>query len=548
MSRPLKLTLAFFVAAGAVGLGATAYTLVQADLGLRAPGPAVILAGQLVALSTLANLLARFTRWQYLLRRLGVRLHTLPSLGAFAGSFAFLPVPFYVGQMVARTRLAAPAAPTRRGTLLLAFVWERALDVWALALLAAPAFPQPWSAALCGACVLALLPSVRTFALDVACRGTAWATQFVMNDTLEIDRRVASRLVGHPVLTVSVIMSVAAWLLAGLSLVPLAWAAGIELAPVDGVAAATSATLAGGLSMVPLGVGVSGMFLVGRLEDLLADPAAAALVVVVYRAATLWFTVAIGAVALALHRWRMQPGYHDHFDDIDQEYDAWLPPHFRNHLAVKKTSAMASYLSQVGPTVSGLDIGCGRGWYLHEMQRHGFRMAGIDLSARQLAAARAYAGAGVPLARGTVLRLPFRRDRFDFAYIINVLHHMPTPAQQVEALEEIGRVVRPGGMVFVHEMNVINPVFRFYLSYIFPILKGIEEGAEPYMDPRELHGVPGLRLERVDFFSFIPDFTPVWLMDAAVALEHRLEHGPLSRYSAHFMAVFRRTGPPGNTS
>jgi hypothetical protein len=86
------------------------------------------------------------------------------------------------------------------------------------------------------------------------------------------------------------------------------------------------------------------------------------------------------------------------------------------------------------------------------------------------------------------------------------------------------------------------------LSYIFPILKGIEEGAEPYMDPRELHGVPGLRLERVDFFSFIPDFTPVWLMDAAVALEHRLEHGPLSRYSAHFMAVFRRTGPPGDTS
>jgi SAM-dependent methyltransferase len=547
MSRPLKLTLAFFAASGAVGLAATAYTLAQADQALRAPGAVVLLAGQLVALCTLANLLARFIRWQYLLRRLGVRLHTLPSLAAFAGSFAFLPVPFYIGQMVARTRLAAPGAPTRRGTLLLAFVWERALDVWALALLATPVFAQPWSAALGGACALALLPRVRTFVFDVACRTTAYATQFVMNDTFEIDRSVASRLVVHPVLTVSVAMSVAAWLLAGLSLIPLAWAAGIELSPVDGVAAATSATLAGGLSMVPLGAGVSGILLLRRLERLLAEPAAAALVVVVFRAATLWFTVAIGAVALALHRWRMQPSHHDHFDDIDHEYDAWLPSHFRNHLVVKKTSAMAGYLSHAGPTVSGLDIGCGRGWYLHEMQRRGFRMAGVDLSARQLAAARAYAGAGVPVVRGSVLGLPFR-ERFDFAYIINVLHHMPTPARQVEALEEIGRVVRPGGMVFVHEMNVINPVFRFYLSYVFPILKGIEEGAEPYMDPRELHDVPGLRLERVDFFSFIPDFTPAWVMDAGVALERRLEQGPLGRYSAHFMAVFRKTGAPGAAS
>jgi hypothetical protein len=57
-----------------------------------------------------------------------------------------------------------------------------------------------------------------------------------------------------------------------------------------------------------------------------------------------------------------------------------------------------------------------------------------------------------------------------------------------------------------------------------------------------------LRLERVDFFSFIPDFTPAWLMDAAVSLERVLEHGPLSCYSAHFMAVFAKTGPPGDAS
>jgi len=406
-----------------------------------------------------------------------------------------------------------------------------------------PHRPCPNRGARCsGSCALGLLPRVRLLVLDVVCHVTAYATQFVTSKPFETDRRLVNRLVCHPVFTVSVVISVAAWLLAGLSLIPLAWTASIELASVDAVAAVTSATLVGGLSMVPLGVGVSGTLLFERLKSLLADPAAAALVVLVYRAATLWFTVAIGAVAVVLHRRRShRMGHHDHFDDIDQEYDAWLPSHFRNHLVVKKTSAMTSHLGRAAMGARGLDIGCGRGWYMREMRHQGLRMAGVDLSGRQLVAAQAYAGPEVPLAQGSVLRLPFRGERFDFAYIINVLHHMPTPAQQVDALGEIARVIRPGGMVFVHEMNVTNPLFRFYLAYIFPILKGIEEGTEPYMDPRELCEVPGLKLEHIDFFSFIPDFMPAAFMRAAVSFERVLEQSSLSHYSAHFMAVFRKS-------
>jgi SAM-dependent methyltransferase len=169
-------------------------------------------------------------------------------------------------------------------------------------------------------------------------------------------------------------------------------------------------------------------------------------------------------------------------------------------------------------------------------------MVGLDPSGQQLVAARRYLEGSVPLVRGTVLSLPFRPGTFDFAYIINVLHHMPTPAHQEAAMGEIAGVVRPGGLVFVHEMSVVNPLFRLYLSYVFPILKGIEEGTEYYLDPRRLPPVPGLRLVDVRCFTFVPDFVPPTLLPALAAVERRLERSALARYAAHFVAVYERTG------
>ena len=89
-----------------------------------------------------------------------------------------------------------------------------------------------------------------------------------------------------------------------------------------------------------------------------------------------------------------------------------------------------------------------------------------------------------------MLSLPFAAKSFEFAYVINVLHHLP-PERQLEALGQVASVVSPGGLVFVHEMNPINPLFRFYLGYVFPILKGIEEGVETYSTRGRSRTFPG---------------------------------------------------------
>jgi SAM-dependent methyltransferase len=139
-----------------------------------------------------------------------------------------------------------------------------------------------------------------------------------------------------------------------------------------------------------------------------------------------------------------------------------------------------------------------------------------------------------------VLALPYKRATFDFAYIVNVLHHVSPPAAQRDALAEIARVVKPGGLVFVHEMNVRNPLFRFYLGYVFPIAKGIEEGTEYYLDPRTMVDSAGLRLREVRYFTFVPDFVPPRLLAWSARLERRLEGSALAPYAAHFVTVHER--------
>jgi len=86
LSRPARLTLGCLAAVAIVGFGATVYGFAQAGGFPRLP-PALLAATPLVVAATIANLVVRFVRWQFLLRRLGVRLPTIPALGAFIGSF-----------------------------------------------------------------------------------------------------------------------------------------------------------------------------------------------------------------------------------------------------------------------------------------------------------------------------------------------------------------------------------------------------------------------------------------------------------------------------
>lgn len=538
LSRPARLTLGCLAAVAIVGLVATVDGFVRAGGFPRLP-PRLLAVVPFVIAATIGNLLVRFVRWQFLLRRLGVRMPTIPALGAFVGSFAFLPVPLYVGQLAARLRLVT-LRPDQVAAVVLAFVLEQLMNVWALGLLLAPAVGWPAAAAALAVAALVAVAPVR----DGLVRALGQATTPLASvlATGPVAAPAGSPTLRGDVLALTAALSLLAWALVAAAVVPLLWAEGTFLDPLVAAATAAQSILFGAVSLVPLGASVSGTALFRWLQELGVAAGAAAAAVFVFRAGTTWLSVALGGAAvLALRRTRTRPHHHhDHFDAIDHCYDVWLPPHYRDHLVDRKTAPMTARLAALGPSPRGLDIGCGRGWYTARMRASGAVLTGLDASDRQLAAAREYLGPHVPLVRGDALALPFAAGTFDFAYIINVLHHVATPPEQREAIAEIGRVVRPGGLVFVHEMSVRNPLFRLYLEYVYPITKGIEEGTEYYLDPRRMTDVRGLRLADVRHFTFVPDFVPRRLLPPLVRIERRLEAGRLAPWAAHFVAIYER--------
>ncbi|MCX5740141.1 MAG: class I SAM-dependent methyltransferase [Proteobacteria bacterium] len=92
-----------------------------------------------------------------------------------------------------------------------------------------------------------------------------------------------------------------------------------------------------------------------------------------------------------------------------------------------------------------LDAGCGTGGNLAHLAGSG-RRVGLDFSPDALAGARRRNLA--QLVRGTVTSLPFAAGSFDAAISMSVIYHQWV-ADPADALREMHRVLRPGGLLFL---------------------------------------------------------------------------------------------------
>ena len=119
--------------------------------------------------------------------------------------------------------------------------------------------------------------------------------------------------------------------------------------------------------------------------------------------------------------------------------------------------------------VSLLDYGCGAGDLMRVLAGLGARAAftGCDVSTGMLAeAARRWPAALGPtpaLAPQDGARTPFADGQFDTATISAVLHHV-APAERPAVYAELGRVLKPGGRLYVFEHNPRNPLVRHVIA------------------------------------------------------------------------------------
>ncbi len=100
---------------------------------------------------------------------------------------------------------------------------------------------------------------------------------------------------------------------------------------------------------------------------------------------------------------------------------------------------------------SALDVGCGAGPFTWLMAPLFQRLAGLDVKAKDIVAAREAAkkkGLDIDFQVGSAEAMPFADKSFDVVVFSNSLHHIPGMDQ---ALAEAARVVKPGGLVYVME-------------------------------------------------------------------------------------------------
>jgi len=105
-----------------------------------------------------------------------------------------------------------------------------------------------------------------------------------------------------------------------------------------------------------------------------------------------------------------------------------------------------------GPVV---DLGCGPGYFLEHLLRHGLACKAIDSSAEAVALVQArlqgrpgFLGASV----GRLDRIPLTDGEAGAVFLIEVMEHL-TPDQTVVTYAEISRILRPGGHLIITVPN-----------------------------------------------------------------------------------------------
>ena len=196
-------------------------------------------------------------------------------------------------------------------------------------------------------------------------------------------------------------------------------------------------------------------------------------------------------------------------DRLQQEFNRWAEEGEgakmeRHHLDITQKTMRLMDLRQ-GERV--LDLGCGSGWATQLLARvvgegpQGFgQVVGIDISDEMVRQASAQSGeiANIKFVVGSAAQIPWEENYFDKVLSVESFYYYP---DQERALDELFRVMAPGGRVFILiNLYQDNP---YSLQWV-PKLKvpvHVRSAAE-YLEMLKKHG-----FEKVEYRQ-IPDDTP----------------------------------------
>jgi SAM-dependent methyltransferase len=157
---------------------------------------------------------------------------------------------------------------------------------------------------------------------------------------------------------------------------------------------------------------------------------------------------------------------------------------------LKKMKYIRRFLEQLPQDQPILDAGCGEGVLVEEFAAKGFKIEGMDLNYESKI-----------VRRGDILNMPFYEDeRFIAVVMLDVFEHLAF-ADQPKALQEVRRVLRPGGVFLVSIPNLAHWNSRLRFALYGNLDRSDVEtnhiGERPLMENVRLLSQAGFKIERV---------------------------------------------------
>lgn len=137
----------------------------------------------------------------------------------------------------------------------------------------------------------------------------------------------------------------------------------------------------------------------------------------------------------------------------DKSWTAWA----ENRADAPASSLVRELIATrtAGPQEWAVDIGCGTGRAFIPLTQAGYRVIGIDPTPKcvelSLHRARQSGISALPI-QASAARLPLRSGLAAFVFAIGTLFHL-SPVELTLALQEIRRVLRPGGEALLHFLD-----------------------------------------------------------------------------------------------
>lgn len=192
-----------------------------------------------------------------------------------------------------------------------------------------------------------------------------------------------------------------------------------------------------------------------------------------------------------------------------------------------------------------LEVGCGPAMIAEKLASMGHAYYGVDISEKMIRGCKQRLDhlAGAHFSVGTVRQLHFSRSSFDVVLGLGILEYV---ADKVDAVQEVARVLRPGGRLIVSANNKWSPR-NLWNRWVYRKLTRQDQDAtveafhseEEY---RELLSAHAFAVRQVLYFDFslLPDPLADRFPNVARSIDRRLSalhRGRLRRMGNGFLVV-----------